>query len=316
MQANLEALTIGPLAIEPRYQNLGLSRLLMNGIDELATHLGVSVAYLVGTPSFYRRYNFYPLLSRSKVGLNPSDFYINDKVELHPFEERFLPEMINLFQLNSQLYSCASTRTADDWAWLTRYASNTYYFYQPTMVIANKRVIGYFCTDPRQPERIREAVHAIDNVGLELFLNGIAEYSIRTNLSLVQIMTAAGSPLYKYLKLKGDAVFTEIIQKNGGQLMKIIDLNRVVTDVISPAGFSLSVDSLGQRVTLALSPPDDELKCNSEVSFDITYLPGIISGYISSSFMDNTTTVHQSQVNALLRQASHKPPFIYQGDNY
>lgn len=316
MQANLEALTIGPLAIEPRYQNLGLSRLLMGGIDDLATDLGVPVAYLVGTPKFYRRYKYYPLLSRSKLVFNPNDFYSGDKVELHPFEERFLPEMIDLFQMNSQLYSCASSRTADDWEWLTRYARNTYYFFQPTLVIANNRVVGYFCTDPREAGRVREAVHAIGNEGTALFLNGIAEYSIRTNLPLVQIMTAAGSPLYKYLKLVGDAVFTETIQSNGGQLMKIMDLDRLVTDVISPAGFSLSIDACGEQVILALSQSKSQPQCNSEVSFDSAYLPGILSGYLASTTMGAKPTQDQSHLDAVLGQSCLKPAFVYQGDNY
>lgn len=316
MQTNLDALTIGPLAIEPRFQKLGLSRLLMQGIDDLAAELGASVAYLVGIRGFYRRYKYYPLLSRSKLAFNAQDFYSMGKVKLHPFEERYLPDMMTLFEQNSQLYSCASIRTEDDWEWLTRYARNTYYFFQPLLVIADKQVVGYFCSDPREPGRIRESVHAIDKVGTGLFLNGIAEHSVQTNLSSVEIMTAAGSPLYTYIKLEGATIFTEIIESNGGQLMKIFDYDRIATKVIAPAGLSLAIDSHGKQVTLALSPSAGELKGTPETIFDIAYLPGVLSGYLPCHTTDGRGTGHPSQVDTLLRQAHLKSPFIYQGDNY
>ena len=58
--AGIKAVGLGPMAILPEHQNIGIgSRLVRYGIDELKK-LGVDLIVVVGHPAFYPRFGFVP----------------------------------------------------------------------------------------------------------------------------------------------------------------------------------------------------------------------------------------------------------------
>jgi predicted N-acetyltransferase YhbS len=309
--AQVSALTVGPLAIDPRFQKRGLSSLLMSGIDDLASALGAPVAYLQGTPGFYHRFGYYPLLARTKVSLNTDAIETLGGVKVRPFSDRYLPEMINLFEVNSRMYSCASTRSEQDWDWLTRYACDTYYFYRPKVVTADDQFVGYFCGDSRESGRIREAVHGTGSEEIGLFLSGLKAFSSGGRTGALEIMTPAGSPLHEYLRRGMDATFTESMQSNGGQLMKVFDVEQLLSKVHAAGAMSCIRDSESKLPALAplssMRPGDAGLP----VSIG-EHLPGVLSGYLPPGGMPTEAV----GTGPTIGRARTQTPFIYQGDNY
>lgn len=311
----IDALTVGPLAIEPRLQGGGLSALLMGGIDELASDLGASAIYLVGIPDFYQRYGYYPLLSRSKVTIKTDATPSCHGVEVHPFSEQFLPEMMNLFRLNAQMYSCASNRTESDWEWLTRYACNSYYFYNPHVVVADHHVVGYFCTDSRMPGRIREALHGIEDTAIRSFLRGLNLYFSGQAPSTLEIMTPANSPLHEYLRRGSDATFSEIIQSHGGQLLKVCDLDQLLGRVRA-ADKEAGRGEGPQQYRRPGPSPGAELHDWAPSTQAETPLPGLLSGYVRRGMVERHDADGGAHETAFISRSRGQTPFIYQGDNY
>ena len=309
----VKALTIGPLAIDPLFQKRGFSKLLMDGIDELAADLGALVAYLVGTPGFYRRYGYYPVLARTKVSLKTETIPSFHGVEVHPFHEQYLPEMTELFRVNAQMYSCASQRTEGDWEWLTRHGRDTYYFYNPHVVLLNHQVVGYFCSDSRTPGRIREALHGTDDNAMSSFLDGLKQFAPGEEISMLEVMTPANSPLHEYLRRGKDAIFTESIQSDGGQLMKVCDVEELLGQV-QTANRRENPDVVQNQ---RMRPRPSSRLASQEGGISLLtdeLIPGVLSGYIRTG----TAQVHEDDVDveAPFSQFSSQTPFIYQGDNF
>ncbi len=313
--AQIYALTVGPIAIDPRFQNRGLSALLMAGIDELAADLGASVIYLVGIPGFYHLYGYYPLLSRTKVTLKMDAIQSCRGVEVHPYSERYLPEIINLFRINAQMNSCASTRSERDWEWLTRYACDTYYFFKPQVVRSYSQVVGYFCSDAREPGRVREAVYAFGDEEINSFLNGVKEFFAIPNPATLEIMTPANSPLHRYVREGLDATFTEIIQGNGGQLLKICDEDQLLSKVRAASARALNHGSHPSQSGFSPQVDAEWLEGGLE-SFSAERLPGVLSGYHRRVGQETQYSASAGNADVLVDQLSRQTPFIYQGDNY
>jgi hypothetical protein len=185
-------------------------------------------------------------------------------------------------------------------------------------VVQNGRVIGYFCIDPTDQGRIREAIYNIDYKSIPLYLSGIKQYALEKKLDTVEIMTPFGSSLYEYMKKESTSTFVQYIRRRGGQLMKIVDTNSFLNKI---SGF---FDNDYCKVTLQLAPGSICFKFNEfrttqnsqSVLCARNHFPGLITGYYNENVLDGFDYLSDAMKVAYLSVFSKRIPFIYQGDNY
>jgi predicted N-acetyltransferase YhbS len=314
----IPAFTIGPLAVHPKFQNLGLGALLMEGIDTLATESKVSLSYLQGIPDFYSGFGYHPVLSRSKVVIQATEIFPQASVKVRRASKKDMPAIAGLFELNAQLFSCASVRTSADWDWLSRYGVSTYYFYQPTVIVADDRVVGYFCADAADPARIREACYGTTSADIRVFLSGLKDYATRSRVSHLELMTPQGSPLHEHLKAYGDGIYVERIQRDGGQLLRIRDcelLMRQLQPQLEKEDLVVTARETGSETLMRIgskSQPD----APDQVAIPNPRLPGLMSGYLQAPTVVESSLVYKLHAIKCFELLSGQTPFVYQGDNY
>ncbi len=318
LNSSVPALTVGPLAIHPDYQGQGLASQLMGGVHALASELAVGVTYLQGIPGFYSRYGYHPLLSRSKVVFRADDIRPAGAVEVRQATSSDLPELSNLFDLNARLFSCSSQRTKDDWEWLTKHGSSTYYFFRPSVVVAHGEVVGYFCSDATDLGRIREACYRLADSDIALFLTGLKKYATNQHISVLELMAAHGSPVHEHMKRAGDAEFVELIQQTSGQLLRVGDLDLVMSHIqasLKKADLTLVAHEAASKVIITISTrsrPDEAEK----VILSAERLPGLLSGYLAGTSAIDPGVPLKPHALRFLELAGAQSPFIYQGDNF
>ena len=70
---SFKAMTVGPIAIDPIYQGRGLSKLLMEHLDLIGVKSKTDVIYLGGIRDFYRQFDYFSCLSKSKIVIDKDD---------------------------------------------------------------------------------------------------------------------------------------------------------------------------------------------------------------------------------------------------
>ncbi len=310
--SRFDALTVGPLAIDPGYQGRGLSIYLMEGIDGLAAKLGASLIYLVGTPGFYGQYEYFPVLSRSKLVVQTESIPTHSGVYVRPYCEEDLPALKDIFRHNSEMHSCSSRRSDGDWEWLTKHARDTYYFNNPQVVLRGRTVVGYFCADARDPRRIREALPGFGSEDARHFLSGLRQCVRDPGSTVLEIMTPSESVLHKLVRKGQDCTYTELIQRNAGQLMKIADAEEVFKQVSGEPG-----DSPGRPAPITLTWAEERERQRARYEgigeLPSEQLPGLLSGYLQVEGHHNH--LYSPELSSLLGELSQQSPFVYQGDN-
>lgn len=314
----IKAITVGPIAIDPLFQKKGYSRYLMRGIDEIAHKLNAELIYLSGIRNFYQQYGYYTCLSKSKLIINSEDIESYIEVSYVPFSDYYLEDIKKIYKHSANQNTCTSSRSDEDWLWLTKYAKDSLHFFSPKIIVYNGNVIGYFCTDPHDQGRIREAIYKIDYKLIPLYLSGIKKYALEKKLESVEIMTPFESPLYKYMKKESTSTFVQFIKQRGGQILKIVDLNSFLNKI---SGFFKSDYC---TVSLQIS---SEFICFNFNEFGTTkssqsllcaknHFPGLITGYYNEEVLDGFDNLTNAMKIAYSNIFLKKIPFIYQGDNY
>lgn len=315
LNENVDALTTGPLAIDPTFQRQGYSEKLMTGIEELGKKMGVVVIYLQGIDGFYARYGYYSCLSKSKIILKSSHLDNVKKTKCEPLTVSNIAKAVELYDRNMASCSLVSERNADDWHWLVTYARHTWYFYSPMLVTKEDKVVGYFCSDPRAPGRIREAVFGNSYTDISSFLSGLRGYAKLVKVDSLEVMTWIGSPLYQYAKANLDATFLQFIKADGSQVMKIIDQQKCCELINRSILGKFEVESIEQQDQSNIFHVRHQNKKHALTILN-RHVPGFLAGYIDDSVivdLDKVPATLRSKIREFLVRLH--PPFICQGDN-
>jgi len=301
-------LTVGPLAIRPRFQGCGLGRELMSSLDELAVNSGARGLYLQGIPNFYGRFQYFPVLARSKSVIRAHDLPNPGDVVVRPLRESDHCRVFDLYEEQRQLNSFASVRSERNWAWLTRYAKGTYYFFSPMVIEERGEVIGYFTSDPDAAGRLREAVVEQTSGALETFCRGLARYAKANSLLDLEVMMPPNSPMRVFFSRHLSGCFSEYFSHDGGQVLHLLDPVAEFRDRLQREGLN------GFEVWQADGTIHAENRSTFvQLSIDRSDLPGWLSGYRPESL-----NIEQSGTTSLshLREPTWGLPFVYQGDNF
>jgi predicted N-acetyltransferase YhbS len=216
-----KAMTIGPFAVKSDWQKKGLGKKLMQGVQDLATKLSIDFLYLVGIKGFYTTFGFESFMQRSKIVIRSEDLPSCPTILVQPYDEHHEKNLKNSFHNLSSLSNYSSIRTSDDWDWLLRHATNSYYFFKPKVILnLHGDFLGYFTHDPVYTGRLRESVYMISDSQIKEFLGGLRRYSESQKLNELEIMTYKNSPLHCFCKKNLNFSFVEFHNKDGGHMLK------------------------------------------------------------------------------------------------
>lgn len=216
-----KAMTVGPFAVKNEMQNRGIGRKLMEGIESLGKKLSVDLLYLVGIKGYYKALGFKTAMQRSKLSILTNELPRCRNVSIQNFKKNYTANIKSCFQDLSCLSNYSSVRNVEDWEWLLEYATGSYYFFKPKVVLNQLgHFVGYFTHDPVEPCRLREAAYLLAENEIESFLAGLGHYSESQKLNELEIMTYPNSPLHCYCKKYLNFSFVKIHNNDGGQMLK------------------------------------------------------------------------------------------------
>lgn len=318
----VKTITVGPLAIGASHQNKGYSKYLFSGIDKIATKLNADLIYLQGIDNFYSKYEYFPCLAKSKLEIQVKHLLNIDQVTIIPFTDIYLKQVMDLYEQVAGNNNCTSYRSEQDWLWLTKYATLSYYFFKPYLIVDKDKdnVMGYFCTDPNDKSRLREAIYVMAYNKISLFLSGVKQYAYQNSLSSVEIMTPPDSMLVKYINNHSTGTFMQFIRSDGGQLVKIVNYKSMVKIIkknmlYNSKPYSLSINGNNDNIYFSLTKNNTK---NTIVTFKCKkkHLPGFITGYLGSEVFFDYNSSDQNHLEIFKHNPNNLSPFIYQGDNY
>jgi predicted N-acetyltransferase YhbS len=317
LNSEVSALSIGPIAIAPLHQRQGYSGRLMAGVSDLADRFGVVILYLQGIDEYYHRYDFYTCSSKAKLVFRINEIEEDKNVSIQSMHASDIEFAGAIYSSTARCCSCTSSRTTADWEWLLNHGRQTWYFYEPTLVLNKGHPIGYFCSDPDDASRIREAVCEQPEENIHFFLAGLKEHC-KQNKSIEQfeVMTWPGSPIYELSKSQYNSKFQQFFKKNGSQMMKIQNHTKVC-ELLSA---SLPLNEVRESLL------NEECYMVFEISIKgymvairipKRYFPGFICGFLGCRVIQNFGELPEEARDYLTSFASNiKPPFFYQGDNF
>jgi len=306
-----KSLTFGPLCIAPDYQKKGLSKLMMSSIDKIAKKLNCKMIYVQGIKNFYSKFEYFPCLAKSKIVINIDSMPREKNFRICNFTNKYLSEIRELHSKEILKNNLTSLRSKEDWNWLLNNAKETFYFFDPKVILYNNKILGYFCTDPQEKNRLREVVIFCPADEISIFLSALRSFCSVNNLKTLQLMTPTNSKLYNYFKLNSSADFIKYIRKDAGQLLKILDYKAFEkTFLMLLSGNSndctLKIEQKKENIIFKISSfgKTKKFSCNKK------HVPGLLSGYFEAGVLFNDYNNKLAQSTPILK------PFIYQGDNY
>lgn len=312
----VNALSVGPIAISPLQQRQGYSGKLMDAVNEIASDFGVSVIYLQGIDGFYDRHGFFTCSAKAKIIFEVNGLEETADVNIDSMSALNIEDVTTIYKNNANECSCTSLRSKEDWDWLLKYGCQTWYFYEPTVVLYKGRLVGYFCTDEDDPCRIREAIFDQTENGIKLFLAGLKKYCKQKSIDKFELMTWLDSPIYAFAKKIGNAVFMQFFKNNGSQMMKIHNFSEI---------FGLFASCFPMNYEVEISKSDDgcsvfHIKFEESIGsikIPAKYFPGLICGFFDSKIIANFDYLPKEIQKSFADLIDNlKPPFFFQGDNY
>jgi len=306
LAATAQFLSVGSVAVQPESRGKGLGRLLIRGLVELAQVQRCAGLYLQGIPNFYSRLGFYPYMARSEISIASSSFEQPSRTMTRPMLTSDLETVSSLFERQARNNVLTAIRTLEDWSWLVNHATSSYFFYQPRVITQSDAVVGYFTSDPDNPCRIREFVTSGEPEVVLDALSAIATHCRKESSDPIRVMTPRNSLACQVLHehLTGD--FIEHVQRNGGQLMYLVDpvssLLSTLSEVLSGtftsrivSGGHIQIEKPSGRAILKLA--------SAEVA------PFLAKYRDRASWLDaEVRWEFESQTKGAV-------PFVYQGDN-
>ncbi len=316
----VNALTVGPVAVDPAFQGRGVGRLLMGGVDELARSLPVEATYLQGIPNFYHRFGYVPMLSKSKCRIELKS--VGDypgRVNIRPALFSDIPAISAIYSQLTRGLSGAACRDHRDWRWLLGPAARSWYFQNPQIVEVNGEVVGYFCVDRCAPERVREAVYRVDEASIFAFIFGLKTHLRVSGISHAELMTWRSSPLYQKILFRMTSQFVESSSASGGQLIKLRAPAAIVQSILSARSPELKdafrINFFEDAICISFGPEKVLVKLRSLM----VWLLGVMSfeellkrGDIS--LISGAHRLLSPEFSRVLRSRS-EAVFVFQGDN-
>jgi predicted N-acetyltransferase YhbS len=317
LNSEVSALSIGPVAIALSHQRQGYSGRLLGAISNIADRFGVAVLYLQGIDDFYDRYDFYTCSSKAKLVFGVNDIEEDENVSIRPMHASDIEFADAIYKSIAKSCSCTSFRTAADWDWLLNHGRQTWYFYEPTLVLNKGRPIGYFSSDPDDASRIREAVCEQPEDNIKFFLAGLREHCKHLkSIGKFEVMTWPGSPFYEFSKSQYNSKFLQFFKRNGSQMMKIQNQSAVCGLLAAYLPLSEVRECLVNKECCVVF--EISIK-GSLVTIRIPkrYFPGFICGFLGCRAIQNFAVLPREVRDYLTLFVSNiKPPFFYQGDNF
>ncbi len=299
-------LSAGSVAVAKASRGRGLGKRLVRGLVELAQEQHCDGIYLQGISSFYTKLGFHACLSRSETSLELASIHRAPEVYSRPLDDSDLPSVAALYEHQAQNNILTALRTTDDWDWLVNHATPSYFFHKPRVVIESGGVVGYFCTDPDDPSRIREFVSYETEVALTSCLSAIANQPEIEHTQPLRVMTPRNSQLTALLHRRLSGEYIEHVRQDGGQLMYLLDPERSLNDVLHhlfAEVFALQTQPGGQ-IHVQNSQGRPILK------IAIPQIAAFVYGYRSVVWWFD-----QAYEEIYRRVMQTAVPFIYQGDN-
>lgn len=224
---DIVAVTVGPLAVHPCWRKRGLGRELISRVEERAVHLGAEAVYLQGISDFYGQFGYTPIPIRSKLKLSSGACKVVGSPVVRAVNPRDLSALMDVFRASTEGLFLSARRTPRIWSWLCTLASQTWYFSSPYVVEVDGKLIGYFCLDQIQPERVREFVTIQSTSAARTVLSGLVSKLAQLGRSgFLEIMTWETSAIVSAVIGYVDAEFIRQIRRDGGQLIKLTQLAR------------------------------------------------------------------------------------------
>jgi GNAT superfamily N-acetyltransferase len=313
----ISAATVGPLAVHPNFQRQGLGKKLLQGVEDLAKGEGAQVLYLQGIEGFYGRFGFYPCLAKGKLVFDIKKVNAMSNVSIETPTSAHLHTLSSIYKNTAGFVSCSAYRSNKDWEWLTTHASNTWYFFKPTLVSFNGQPLAYFCSDSAQPGRIREAACYAHPEAMSSLVAGISIHLRDAECESFEIMTWYDSPLYRYSKCYLDAQFIQYLKTDGSQVMKILSFDHIQALLVKGCASNVDKVLLNEQENSVKLHFISKRGATVVLSVPGNFLPGLLCGYFPLDVA--TVDVKESQE---IYDAVHvffsrlKQPFFFQGDNY
>ena len=316
----IPALTVGPVAVDSDFQGRGFGRLLMEGINELAHSIPVEAIYLQGIPNFYERFGYIPMTYKSKLRIS-LDSVDNDvgRVDVRPAASSDIPALSAIFSELTNRISGAACRNESHWNWLLGPAVRSWYFQSPQVVALNGELVGYFCIDRSNPERVREAVYRPDACSASALLCGVKKYLDGRDVSHVEVMTWRGSPLYQQSLFRTCAQFVEFAPHTGGQIIKLLNPEATVRAVLSArlnaSSGGLAVTSCDDSLEIAFGPEKLRINSKSLMIWLLGVMPPEWLFNRGDIVLDPNARMPLSPAFSRLLQPLSTGVFVFQGDN-
>ena len=313
-----KTITVGPIAIDPKYQGKGLSRLLMKQLDIIGDIENKDFIYLGGINNFYRQFNYYSCLSKSKIVINCTDIQIKENISVVPLKINHINRIKYLYNEISKTNSLTSKRDNKTWVFLINHCKNSYHFCNPHIVLYKKSIIGYFCTDPIERNRIRESVCLQKYNYVDKYLTGLKLYFDKIGEKKIELMSPINSLLYNYIKKDSTGIFIEYIKNNGGQLMKILKIDEFIMKInIIIYIHNIFLEYNSSKNIIEFTNLRKGSKKNMNKTFcDYKYFIGFISGKYKNDILYNYDEISFEFKEDLKNAFKYNFPFIYQGDNF
>ena len=307
--------TCASVCVAPEYRRKGISYVLLEGICRGAQEGGASYLYLQGIDGFYGRFNFYPMLSKSKLMFSVNTLKELDDVQVVSFINDHIAGASEIYDSLTKYFFCKSYRPYSKWSELLFNARDTWYFFDPKAVFFRNKLIGYFCSDPEDAGRIREAVYLSDDKSVDAFMAGLRMHALACKLDFIEIMTWYRSPLYFWATKHSNCQFIQNIKSDGSQLMKVLDFDKLFDLLklrLCPSLGDIRLLREGGKILV-----ERRLDSVFLLLFKIEerFLPGFITGYYRSSSIvcDLSPGIGVYEIEKSL--SAWDATFVFQGDN-
>lgn len=317
----LNALTIGPVATLPKFWGNGYSSAVMNAIESDAKSLNMDIIFIQGIDDYYSRFGYFPYLAKSKIEFIKFPNVFNRNASVEALSLKDLHRIMEFYNSQTLNINLRANRDKKLWAWLLSHGSKTYYFFQPKKILYKGKIIGYFTIDPSNSSNIRECILKNDDECISICLHLIQK---ELHCDKVKINTFADSYLHRYAKKNTNSTFIENIKRDGGSLLKILNLDKILSGhkiqyikeyppfIILFSGhnslYRVQINNFYVKFTKLL-----DHECQADIIVEYRFVPALIFNYLNNISSKNINFI---EYEAILRCVFSSNSFVFQGDNF
>ncbi len=224
---DVPAMGIGPVATHDRHRKRGYGALSMNDTTRYIEENGIPVAYLGGIRDFHQPFGYYPFAPSRSAASFPREAGRRESTpgRLRAMRKQDLPTLRRIFDGATAERVGTAARDREMWKWLLKYASRSWYFYNPKVIQdGGGKVRGYVCLAPGENLEVREIVVKQDETSCRAAVGALVREAKRREVKHVVLPLPWDDALAVFLRQYVGASFTLSCSVNSGRLLKIVDL--------------------------------------------------------------------------------------------